>query len=84
MICLDRFFSTGQGSIEKNMFSYCLNNPTIYYNGSVIRQDDIGNIHYGYVRRELFDDPRDQFMVIVGTILWVLSHAVNGGTEGLD
>ncbi len=201
LICLDRFFSTGQGSIEKNMFSYCLNNPTTYYdptgtlpcgcvyngsagdfarlehglppgncshginrttvditnrlnsemrknaeylreyriekgfvnavkefvvnvktggnwdfknqrawkfsenvtyyyNGSVIRQDDIGNIHYGYVGRELFgvgtllvggglyqiktdfpniqwnhfysvfDDPRDQMMVIVGTILW--------------
>ena len=30
-ICFDKFFSTGNGSIEKNMFSYCLNNPTTYY-----------------------------------------------------
>ncbi len=75
-------------------------NFTYTFNGIALRNDDIGNIHYGYVGRELFgidilligggayqvktdfpniqwkhfyalfDDPRDQLMVIFGSILW--------------
>lgn len=42
LLCLDRFFSTGHGSVEKNMISYCLNNPTTYF-------DPKGNLPCGCV-----------------------------------
>lgn len=75
-------------------------NFTYTFNGVKLRNDDIGNIHYGYVGRELFgidilligggayqvktdfpniqwnhfyalfDDPRDQLMVIFGALFW--------------
>ena len=60
----------------KSQEDWNLNSDTKYlYNGTVLRYDDIGNIHYGYVGRVLFDESvllvaGGGIQILAGTSSW--------------